>query len=219
MSEVDFQLVIRGRVAWGQMHMCLRINQLLPLFHCVGMCECMRARVTVKGVRWRCWGGNKHIFRCLSYASTQVRPGACWGVRLCQMATPTQTQQCPALGSNCSPPVVEGGQTHVTGLQTSPCLSPNLAKNSPEAVWCFWHERLNHVVTWAEGVSPPGPENEYVSVRVTLEIRAWFTLDPLSNPLRRNWDSENWEETQPSAVESCLSILPFTHNSNCQTLY
>lgn len=49
MSEVDLLLVICGRVAWGQMYMCLRRSQLLPLFHCVGMCECMRARVTVKG--------------------------------------------------------------------------------------------------------------------------------------------------------------------------
>lgn len=95
MLLVDFLLVIRVRVAWGQMQMC----QLLPLFHCAGVCACVCLHLSIgesEGVGWWCWGENKHIFRYLSFVSTQVRPSACWDVRLYHMATQTQTLRCPA---------------------------------------------------------------------------------------------------------------------------
>lgn len=137
MSEVSFALVLVmcGRVAWGQMHVGvsgLASFALVPLFSIVFVCvsACEQGR----GGREGGWEENKHIFRCLSSASTQVRPSARWGARLCQMAahthTHTQTESFPDLSSNCAPHLWMRAETRDGCL----CLYLTLAKNALKAV-------------------------------------------------------------------------------------
>jgi len=106
--------VIRVRVAWGQRHKMRLIISLRNAAFSICLCCLSACHRKARGGRV-CQEENKHISWCLS---SKVRPNACWGVRLCQMAARTCMQHTIANTKTswswprlCSPPVDGNGNT------------------------------------------------------------------------------------------------------------
>lgn len=142
-SEVNFCLCWCSvtRFAWGQMHIGASGWDIYVYCFCVCVSACERGW-WVKG---GCWRENKHILRSLSSASTQVRPSACWGVRLNQMATHSciHTHNNVQISAQTVFPTCGWWQKHGTGLESFSRLSLNLATNCLGSVWELVSEMCN----------------------------------------------------------------------------
>jgi len=125
-----------------------------------------------------------------------MRPSACWGVRLDQLAAHADTNTNMQIWAHTVFPTCGSGQKHVMRLL---CLSLNPAKkiSQPESCFmCLWHVRwLPLSSQWNVSTVPfnegapclPSFKKFYEKNNnyVKLKILAWLTLYPLNNPLRQ----------------------------------